>query len=116
GHVIATMQNTLPNDPFASSYATPEVLSALVAGGALGQKSGAGFFKKEGKQIMVFDANTKGYVPSTGKADEGVLAILKNKNTAERIAALRNSDNPQAKFLWAIFRDAFHYIAVHLNE
>lgn len=116
GHVIATMQNTLPNDPFASSYATPAVLNTLVEKGALGQKTKGGFFKKEGKQIMVFDANSSSYVPSEGKADEAVLKILKNRNVAERMAALRASEHPQAKFLWAIFRDAFHYIAFHLNE
>ena len=32
-----------------------------------------------------------------------------------RLKLLRESDHPQAKFLWAIFRDAFHYIAVHLE-
>jgi 3-hydroxyacyl-CoA dehydrogenase len=30
--------------------------------------------------------------------------------------ALHDSTNPQAQFLWAIFRDAFHYIAVHLES
>ena len=28
---------------------------------------------------------------------------------------LRESTNPQAQFLWAILRDTFHYIAVHLD-
>ena len=30
--------------------------------------------------------------------------------------ALHDSTNPQGQFLWAIFRDAFHYIAVHLES
>jgi 3-hydroxyacyl-CoA dehydrogenase len=30
--------------------------------------------------------------------------------------SLRESKNPQAQFLWAIFRDVFHYIAVHLES
>ena len=29
---------------------------------------------------------------------------------------MRASSNPQAQFLWAIFRDVFHYVAVHLGE
>lgn len=116
GHVISTMQTTLPNDPFARTYATPAALATLIDKGALGQKTKAGFFKKEGKQIMVFDVDTASYVVSEGKADEGVLKILKNRNVAERMALLRSSDHPQAKFLWAIFRDAFHYIAFHLDE
>jgi 3-hydroxyacyl-CoA dehydrogenase len=51
GHVIRTMQDKLPDDPFHSVYATPAVLERLVAGGNLGQKSGAGFYKKIGKDM-----------------------------------------------------------------
>ena len=29
--------------------------------------------------------------------------------------ALRNSQNPQAQFLWSIYRDVFHYCAVQLE-
>jgi 3-hydroxyacyl-CoA dehydrogenase len=114
-HVIKTMQDTLPAsiDPFAAHFATPAVLKALVEKGALGQKAGAGFYRKEGKAIKVLDPKKAEYVESTGKADELVARILKKKDAAERLKLLRETDHPQAKFLWAIFRDAFHYIAVH---
>ena len=48
------------------------------------------------------------------KADEIVARMLK-KPAAERLKLLRESSNPQAQFLWAILRDAFHYAAVHLE-
>src|SRR5207244_602240 len=35
-------------------------------------------------------------------------------NPTEKFAKLRESSNPQAQFLWAIFRDLFHYCAYHL--
>jgi len=116
-HVIKTMQDTLPPslDPFAAHFATPPVLKALVEKGALGQKAGAGFYRKEGKAIKVLDPKKGDYVESAGKADELVARILKKKDPAERLKLLRETDHPQAKFLWAIFRDAFHYIAVHLE-
>jgi 3-hydroxyacyl-CoA dehydrogenase len=116
-HVIKTMQDTLPAsmDPFAEHFATPPVLKSLVDKGALGQKSGAGFYRKDGKAIKVLDPAKSEYVESSGKADELVGRILKKKDPAERLKLLRESDHPQAKFLWAIFRDAFHYIAVHLE-
>lgn len=41
--------------------------------------------------------------------------MLKEKDPAKRIKALHDATHPQAKFLWAILRDAFHYIAVHLH-
>jgi 3-hydroxyacyl-CoA dehydrogenase len=117
-HVIKTMQDTLPAsiDPFAAHFATPAVLKALVEKGALGQKAGAGFYRKDGKTIKVLNAASAEYVESTGKADELVARILKKKDPAERLKLLRETDHPQAKFLWAIFRDAFHYIAVHLES
>jgi len=116
-HVIKTMQDTLPAsiDPFAEHFATPPVLKALVDKGALGQKSGAGFYRKDGKAIKVLDPGANDYVESSGKADDLIGRILKKKDPAERLKLLRESDHPQAKFLWAIFRDAFHYIAVHLE-
>ena len=115
-HVIKTMQDTLPAsiDPFAAHFATPPVLKALVDKGALGQKTGAGFYRKEGKAIKVLDPSKGEYVDGGGKADELIVRILKKKDPAERMKLLRETDHPQAKFLWAIYRDAFHYIAVHL--
>jgi 3-hydroxyacyl-CoA dehydrogenase len=116
GHVIKTMQDNLPNDPFAAIFKTPEVLGKLVGAGALGQKSGAGFYKKVGKDILRFDAAKNDYVAGGKKADDLVARILKEKDPVKRMKTLRESTNPQAQFLWSIFRDAFHYIAVHLES
>ena len=116
GHVIKTMQDTLPNDPFFALYKTPDVLVKLVAAGALGQKAGAGFYKKVGRDILRLDIATGDYVAGGGKADDIIGRILKEKDPVKKFAALRASTNPQAQFLWAIFRDAFHYVAVHLES
>ncbi|MES2048517.1 MAG: 3-hydroxyacyl-CoA dehydrogenase NAD-binding domain-containing protein [Pseudomonadota bacterium] len=113
GHVIKTMQDTLTDDPFFSVYKTPEVLAKLVAAGALGQKTGAGFYKKVGKDIQRLDFATAQYVTGGAKADDVVARMLKEKDPVKKMKTLRESSNVQAQFLWAIFRDAFHYIAVH---
>jgi len=117
-HVIRTMQDNLgagkaAEDPFEALYETPAVLAGLLAQGALGQKTGAGFYKKVGKEIQRLDPAAGAYVASTGKADPIVERMLK-KPPAERLKLLRESSNPQAQFLWAILRDGFHYAAVHL--
>ncbi|GIX24194.1 MULTISPECIES: 3-hydroxyacyl-CoA dehydrogenase/enoyl-CoA hydratase family protein [Caldimonas] len=114
-HVIKTLQDNLHDDPFYPSYATPPVLAKLIEQGALGQKSGAGFYKKVGKDILRLDPAKGEYVPAGAKADDIVARILK-KAPAERLKLLRESSNPQAQFLWAILRDSFHYVAVHLEE
>jgi len=113
-HVIKTLQDNLADDPFFPSYATPAVLDGLIKAGALGQKTGAGFYKKVGRDILRLDPAKKDYVPAGGKADAIVDRILK-KPAAERLKLLRESTNPQAQFVWAILRNSFHYAAVHLE-
>ena len=114
-HVIKTLQDNLSEDPFFPSYATPPVVKALIEKGALGQKAGAGFYKKVGKDILRLDPTKLDYVPAGGKAEPIVDRMLK-KPAAERLRMLRESSNPQAQFLWAIQRNAFHYAAVHLES
>jgi 3-hydroxyacyl-CoA dehydrogenase len=114
-HVIKTLQDNLGADPFFASYATPPVLARLIEQGALGQKTGAGFYKKVGKDILRLDPVKGEYVAGGGKADEIVARMLK-KPAPERLKLLRESSNPQAQFLWAILRDSFHYCAVHLAD
>ena len=113
GHVIKTMQDNLADDPFFAVYKTPEVLAKLVAAGALGSKTGAGFYKKVGKDIQRLDFATAQYVTGGAKADDVVARMLKEKDPVKKMKTLRESTHVQAQFLWAIFRDAFHYIAVH---
>jgi len=114
-HVIRTLQDNLKDDPFHPSYATPPVLAALIEKGALGQKSGAGFYRKVGKDILRLDAAKGDYVPGGAKADPVVERMLK-KPPAERLKLLREASHPQAQFVWSILRDSFHYVAVHLAE
>ncbi|ROU05803.1 3-hydroxyacyl-CoA dehydrogenase/enoyl-CoA hydratase family protein [Lysobacter enzymogenes] len=115
-HVIKTMADTLPDDPWHSYFKAPKWLSALVEKGALGQKAGAGFYTKKGKDILVLDLKAQDYRVSAGELDPEVAAMLKEKDPATKFAALRASSHPQAQFLWAAFRDTFHYSAYHLES
>jgi 3-hydroxyacyl-CoA dehydrogenase len=114
-HVVKTMQDNLQADPFYPHFATPKVLAGLIEKGALGQKTGAGFYKKLGKDILRLDPAKGDYVPSGGKADPLVERMLK-KPAGERLKLLRESSNPQAQFIWSILRDGFHYAALHLES
>jgi 3-hydroxyacyl-CoA dehydrogenase len=115
-HVVKTMQDTLPEDPWHAYYRVPEWLAALIGKGALGQKTRCGIFRKDGRAIKVLDLARQDYRDSAGDIDPTVLAILKNRHPAEKFAQLSASEHPQAQFLWAIFRDIFHYAAFHLAD
>jgi 3-hydroxyacyl-CoA dehydrogenase len=115
-HVIKTMADTLPDDPWHGYFKAPKWLEALIAKGALGQKTGAGIFRKQGKDILVLDLKALDYRAATATADPEIVEILKSRNPAEKFARLRASEHPQAQFLWAVFRDLFHYCAYQLES
>lgn len=115
-HVIDTMQGQLPNDPFHRHFGTPAVLLSLLEKGALGQKSGAGFYRRQGRDILRLNPAKGEYVPVAEKAADEVAAMLKNPDPAARLQAIHASSHPQARFLWAVLRDMFHYSAVHLGD
>ena len=112
-HVIGTMDKNLADDPWHRYFKQPEWLAALISKGALGQKSGAGVYRKAGREIQVLDLKAQDYRPSAGKLADEVGAILANA-IRPSFAALRASSHPQAQFLWSLFRDIFHYSAAQL--
>ena len=117
GHVIRTLQDNLDEkmDSFYGSFGTPPVLQKLIESGHLGQKAKAGFYKKQGRDILRFDLEKDEYVPSGEKANE-VYGRMLRKPAGERLRLLRDSEGPQGQFLWAILRNGFHYAAVHLKD
>tara|TARA_R110001583_G_scaffold195522_2_gene375149 strand:- start:62678 stop:65059 length:2382 start_codon:yes stop_codon:yes gene_type:complete len=114
-HVVGTMQATLADDPWHAHFRTPDWLQALIAKGALGQKTRAGIYRKEGRKIMVLDLAHQDYRESGAEMFPDVDDILSLRNPAEKFARLAAHSHPQAQFLWSIFRDVFHYCAVHLG-
>ncbi|WP_024303152.1 3-hydroxyacyl-CoA dehydrogenase/enoyl-CoA hydratase family protein [Pseudogulbenkiania sp. MAI-1] len=115
-HVVKTMQDTLPNDPWHPLFKSPEWLQKLIAAGALGAKTKTGIYKKDGKKMFVLDPVKGDYVGSGEKGDDAVKDILKIADPAQKFRKLRESSHPQAQFLWACFRDVFHYIGFHLGD
>lgn len=115
-HVVNTMKSELRDDPWHAYYEVPEVVQQLVSKGALGQKTQAGFYKKVDNVIHVYDPINDEYVQMGQKISQDVVDILNIKQPSERFQALKKSDHKQAKFLWACYRDLFHYVAYHLSD
>lgn len=115
-HVIGTLRDRLPDDPWHAWFAEPDWLTALIARDALGAKRGEGVYRKEGKRILVLDLARGDYRESAGRIAPEVEEILACRDAVERFERLRACPHPQAEFLWSVFRDLFHYCAVHLAE
>lgn len=114
-HVVHTMQQQLQDDPWHPSFKLPEWLTGLIKDGHLGQKSGQGIYRKNGKAIEVYDVQSGAYRPSKSEVSDELKAIMGNPDPVARMHGLMTSDNQQAQFLAACFRDLFHYCAYHLE-
>ncbi|WP_367606553.1 3-hydroxyacyl-CoA dehydrogenase/enoyl-CoA hydratase family protein [Legionella sp. W05-934-2] len=114
-HVIQTMAEQLQDDPWHHLFHLPKWLDAMIDAGHLGQKTGQGLYRKQGKIIEVYDYHQNEYRPQTAKVDEAVLAILKDKNQHGMLDKLARCDSKQARFLSACFGDLYHYSAYHLQ-
>ena len=114
-HVVKTMTDNC-RDGFEKCYKVPSFLEKLIAAGNLGQKTKAGVYKKDKDGIKVIDLKTGEYRLADKKADKEVLDILRGRDWAAKFDALKASTSPEAQFLWACFRDIFHYSATLLGE
>lgn len=115
-HVVNGSAKVLPDDPWLQQLSLPDWLNKLVEQGALGQKTRAGIYKKQGRDIHVLNPAKGEYEPADTEADSTIKEILKNPDPAEKFAKLRASEHEQAQFLWAIHRDVWHYAAHLLAE
>lgn len=113
-HVLGGLPELLADDPWREHFRVPAWMDVLVDRGALGQKTRGGIYRKDERGQTVFDLERQDYRPVTASVDAGVQGILKMADAGERLAALRASDHPQARFLWGVQRDQWHYCAVHL--
>ncbi|BCA95289.1 3-hydroxyacyl-CoA dehydrogenase [Legionella antarctica] len=114
-HVVHTMQQQLKEDPWHRHFRLPEWLSQLIKEGHLGQKSGQGIYKKNGKTIEVYDIKSGSYRAAKSVISDELRAIMKNKDPVARMKSLTTSSDKQAQFLAACFIDLFHYCAFHLE-
>jgi 3-hydroxyacyl-CoA dehydrogenase len=115
-HVVNNMRENLTDDPWHRHFELPDWFIRLVDQGALGQKTRKGIYQKVGKEIRVLDLHTEEYRRSEGEVDHAVKEILRERDWAKKLAGLRGNPHPQAKFLWAAFRDVFHYCALQLEH
>lgn len=79
-HVVNTMAVNLGADPWHRYYTIPDWLKKLIDGGALGQKTRRGVYRKVGDDIQVLDLKTGDYRASGDKADEAITEILKSQD------------------------------------
>jgi 3-hydroxyacyl-CoA dehydrogenase len=120
-HVIKNLYEALPEDEERDVFVAPEFLTAMVAKGLLGNKTKAGFFKKqkgEGDkpEIWTLDTATLDY-RSSRKVTLPSLDMAKNiEDGRERLKALVWGKDRVGAFLWKTMSRTLSYAAKRIPE
>jgi 3-hydroxyacyl-CoA dehydrogenase len=120
-HVIKNLYEALPEDEEREMFVVPGVLAQMVQRGLLGNKTKAGFYRKqkgEGdkREIWTLDTATLDYRPSA-KVKLSALEMAKNiEDLPERIKALVWSKDRAGAFLWKTLSRTLAYAAKRIPE
>jgi len=115
-HVAKHCYESLDKDEDREVFQVPSWLEKLVASGRLGQKSGAGFYKKQGDSILALDIKTLEYREQKKVRFDSLGAVKGIEDVGERLKTLVAADDAAGKFAWKALSRSLCYAAARLGE
>lgn len=115
-HVAKNCYDSLVDDPEREVFNMPAWVVALAESGRLGRKSGAGFYKKEGGDILVVDRKTGEYRPQEKVRFDSIGATKGKDDPRERIKIMVSGSDPAAQFAWKALASTLSYSAARIPE
>lgn len=120
-HVLATVYEGAPHDEARELFQSPLWLKQMITEGALGEKSGRGFYKKGtdaagNRVILSRDLKTGEYAPQK-KVRFPSLGQAKNADDlAGRLRILTSAQDPAGQLAWSVTADTLVYAANRVPE
>jgi 3-hydroxyacyl-CoA dehydrogenase len=115
-HVAKNCYDNLTQDERREVFQAPIFLQKMVENGWKGRKSGSGFYKKEGADLLTLDTNTMAYRPKLKVRTASLGAIRNLENTAEKISQLAYADDSSGQLFWKVTAATCIYAANRLGE
>lgn len=120
-HVAKNCFDTLTNDEERDTFKLPSFVEQMISNGLLGDKTGAGFYKKvkgEGgeKEIQVMDLKTMNYRTQNKVRYESLGAAKGIENVGERMASVMNGTDKAAKFAERVSLETLAYSSRRIPE
>ncbi len=115
-HVANGIYENCPNDEAHELFKLPEFVSKMMENKWLGSKTGQGFYKKEGKEILTLDLNTLEYRPNK-KASFATLELTKTiEKPIDRFKILITGKDKAGEFYRKNFASMFQYCSNRIPE
>ena len=111
----ANLVQRCPDDPFvASNFRIPKSMGMLMEKGWIGEKAGQGYYRREGKELMVYDLETLAY-RERREVSFPALESLGKLPTGERIRQALDLRDEAGEFLREHLLPVLRY-ANHLKD
>ena len=114
--VAKTAYDQCPDDESRGSFSIPHLVAKMLDEGWLGQKSGQGFYKKEGKDIFALDFNTFEYNPKTKPRMDGIGVARRFTDLGQKLHALVYNPDAAGEFAWELTIGVLAYAANRVGE
>lgn len=114
--VATNLYEKAADDESRERFRVPAVLTGLLDAGAKGAKTGAGFYKKEGKAIRSINPQTRQYEDAREMNLGDLDRFKKAGNLPERLRALWSDDGRAGQFFRHTTLDLLGYAARRIPE
>jgi 3-hydroxyacyl-CoA dehydrogenase len=114
--VAENLHQAVPDDPEREVFRPPDFLRAMVARGLLGEKTGAGFYRREGASIRALDWKTLEYRERRKGKFPSLEAAQTVTDPAARLRQIVGGQDPGASFLWRVLSRTALYAAALVPE
>jgi len=120
-HVLTTVAESCPDDPWHERFLVPAVIQQLIDNGALGEKTGAGFYKKMrdasgGRQIAALNFETLDYEEQPKVRFDAIGATRNLEAANDKIREMVWFEDEAGSFAWKVTAETCLYSAELLGE
>ncbi|MCM2257749.1 MAG: 3-hydroxyacyl-CoA dehydrogenase/enoyl-CoA hydratase family protein [Vicinamibacteria bacterium] len=114
--VAQNLYDAVPGDPERALFQPPAFMKAMLEKKWLGDKTGIGFYKKEGKEILALDWKTLEHKPRSKPKFASLEAAKDAGDAGARLAQIVQGSDKGAQFLWQVLSATSLYAATLVPE